>query len=315
LLFANRMPSVILATAGYDHNIRFWEATSGICYRSIQCAESQINRLEISPDKQYIAAAGNPQIKFFELNTNNTNSVMNFEGHTTNVTGIGFQKDGKWMFSSSEDGTLKIWDIRAPGSQREFSNNTAINTVCLHPNQAELITGDQNGSIKIWDLVASECTRELVPDGEVAIRSVTVAGDGSAIVAANNKGNCFVWKLFGEDTSKVESIQKIESAHSTYILKCLFSPDSKLLATTSADHTAKIWNVSKDKDKDLLTQSKTLQGHQRWVWDCAFSTDSAYLVTASSDQVARLWDLSQGDSIRHYTGHHKAVSCIALRDC
>jgi len=27
--------SVILVTAGYDHTIRFWEALSGICLRSI----------------------------------------------------------------------------------------------------------------------------------------------------------------------------------------------------------------------------------------------------------------------------------------
>jgi G protein beta subunit-like protein len=33
------MPAVILATAGYDHTIRFWDP-SGICYRTIQYADS-----------------------------------------------------------------------------------------------------------------------------------------------------------------------------------------------------------------------------------------------------------------------------------
>ncbi len=28
--------SVILASAGYDHSIRFWDANSGACYRSLQ---------------------------------------------------------------------------------------------------------------------------------------------------------------------------------------------------------------------------------------------------------------------------------------
>ena len=32
---------VILATAGYDHTIKLWEATSGICYRTLQYADSQ----------------------------------------------------------------------------------------------------------------------------------------------------------------------------------------------------------------------------------------------------------------------------------
>ena len=32
--------AVILATAGYDHTIRFWEALSGICYRTVQYPDS-----------------------------------------------------------------------------------------------------------------------------------------------------------------------------------------------------------------------------------------------------------------------------------
>ena len=34
------------------------------------------------------------------------------------------------------------------------------------------------------------------------------------------------------------------NAHKKYGLKCKFSPDSKFLVTTSADHTAKLWDTS-----------------------------------------------------------------------
>lgn len=60
---SSRTPSVVLATGGYDHTVRIWEATSGICYRSVQAGDSQVNKLEITADKQYLAAAGNPAIR------------------------------------------------------------------------------------------------------------------------------------------------------------------------------------------------------------------------------------------------------------
>jgi len=82
----------------------------------------------------------------------------------------------------------------------------------------------------------------------------------------------------------------------------------RLLATTSADSTAKIWDTS------TLKEEKTLVDHQHWVWDAAFSADSAYLLTGASDKTAKLWDLSQGEVARQYTGHQKAISCIALND-
>ena len=49
---------VILASASYDHTIRLWQAHSGICHRTVQHADSQVNALEITADRQLIAAAG-----------------------------------------------------------------------------------------------------------------------------------------------------------------------------------------------------------------------------------------------------------------
>lgn len=71
-----------------------------------------MNKLEITPDKQYLAAAGNPHIRLFEVTTNNPQPVQSFDGHTNNVTAVGFDRDSKWLFSGSEDGTVKLWDVR-----------------------------------------------------------------------------------------------------------------------------------------------------------------------------------------------------------
>jgi len=112
------------------------QATSGICYRTLQFPDSQINKLEITPDKQYLAAAGNPVVRLYEVSTGNPQPITTFEGHTGNVTAVGFERDGRWMYTGSEDGTVKIWDLRASGYQREYESRGAVNSVVLHPNQA-----------------------------------------------------------------------------------------------------------------------------------------------------------------------------------
>lgn len=65
----------------------------------------------------------------------------------------------------------------------------------LHNPHIYQSAGDQTGHIRVWDLTASACSCELVPEIGTAVRSLTVALDGTMIVAANNHGTCYVWRM------------------------------------------------------------------------------------------------------------------------
>jgi len=269
-------------------------------------ADSQINRLAISPQKNVIAAAGNPLAKIFDINSSST--TFTCEGHTGNITAIGFQRLGKWLYTASEDSYVKIWDQRVRGPRRTNQSSSPVNDVVLHPNQAEIISACRDGSIQVWDLVANKIKKTIPPvaEGEGAsLQSVSVMADASLLVAASNSGHCHVWDI-SNDYKFVRSFE----AHRGYILKCQFSPDLKCLATTSSDSTVKIWST-KDRKFNCM---QTLSSHRKWVWDCAFSADSSYLLTSSSDCSAKLWELQRGIVIRQFTQHHKAVVAVALND-
>lgn len=206
---------VLLITGGYDQTIRFWDASSGMCYKTLQHPDRQVNALQIRPDKQYVAAAGNPLIRIYDVNSRSHDPVLTYEGHTAAVTALGFQRDGRWLYSSSEDGTVKIWDLRAPTWQRDYDSEAAVNCVALHPNQGELVSGDQAGSVRVWDLTSNKCSCTMTPTGVPPISSVSVAADASLLTAADYDGNVHFARPHATD---IYSLSNSFKAHSSYIL-------------------------------------------------------------------------------------------------
>lgn len=316
---------IYLASAGYDHTIRFWSPHEGKCSRVIQHSHSQVNDLKITPDKNFLAAASFQHVRMYNiLAIDNNNPEINLEGFNNNVLSIGFEEDSNWLFSGGEDCVTRVWDLktRKNQSQRMFESESAVNSVKLHSNQVELFIGQQYGHINIWDIRFSNATSmvrltQQHPSIFTGVQCLSLNPMGDSVAAIDNAGNVHIF-------SPAQSLTPFRTwrAHSKYGIKCLFSPNGKYLVTTSADHTAKVWRTSDimrynpdDQQKETLSPYKILTSeNQRWVWDASFSADSQFLVTASSDSVVRLWHVETAETRREYTGHQKAVTALAFSD-
>ena len=195
--------------------------------------------------------------------------------------------------------------------------NAAINCAVLHPNQTDLFISDQLGCVYIWNL-RSDKYDKLCPDMNVHMQWVSVHPEGRFLAGVTTKGDCHIWSLKSgvipeEDPNGVPRVVATANnyipAHKRYALKCRFSPDGKLLATSSADQTVKLWSVP-----DFAFVKELHLKKQKWVWDVAFSNDSKYLFTATSDNNARLWSIADGTVKREYIGHQKPLTALAFRD-
>jgi WD40 repeat protein len=97
------------------------------------------------------------------------------------------------------------------------------------------------------------------------------------------------WMAIGNNNSiqlrqPDEKLIKSLSGHTAAITSLAFNAQSQLLASASADRTAKIWQLNKGT-------AVTLKGHTAAVQQVAFSPEG-WVATASSDGTVKLWNAS-----------------------
>lgn len=297
----------VLITGGYDKNIFFWDVSTLSVLRTIPYTDGHINCMTISPTNLCLAAAGNPRVRFFDIENQAKDSsvpFLTFDGHTGNITALGFEQHGKWVYTASEDASVKIWDTRCNGNQLCYLNHfIPVYTAASPSDRYEVIFGDENGRVCIWDLVANRIRKTFEPEKGLAIKSVAASLDGKRLVAANHNGTVYTWL---HQDGEYEGTRKIEAQTGHYVLKCNFSSDH--LAIASADGTCSLWRILPEG----YAHKCILRGHKRWVWDCIFTSSGSHVLTASSDCTCKLWASSTGTHVADYVGHTRTVTSLCV---
>jgi WD40 repeat protein len=84
----------------------------------------------------------------------------------------------------------------------------------------------------------------------------------------------------------------LQSGHTDNITAIAFSPDGRMLASASDDHTVKLWEVPSG------IEIRTLIGHLDTVRAIAFSPNGHWLASASYDKTIKVWDATSGNEYR-----------------
>jgi WD40 repeat protein len=97
------------------------------------------------------------------------------------------------------------------------------------------------------------------------------------------------------------------TGHVGSVYSVVFSPDGGIIASGSADHTARLWDTATG------TVLRILGGHTRPVQSVAFSADGRKVTSGAGDQYSRLWDVAKGDvRLQKLEGSMRLVHSVAL---
>uniref|UniRef100_A0A0D9WSJ9 WDR36/Utp21 C-terminal domain-containing protein n=1 Tax=Leersia perrieri TaxID=77586 RepID=A0A0D9WSJ9_9ORYZ len=139
-----------LISAGYGGDIKVWDFKSCKLKSRLDIGKSVTKIAYHRANGSLLATVADDMVLIL-FDTVAMKMVRRFEGHTDRVTDLCFSEDGKWLVSSSMDGTLRIWDISLARQIDAMHVDVSITSLSMSPNMDVLATThvDQNG-VYLW---------------------------------------------------------------------------------------------------------------------------------------------------------------------
>ena len=190
--------------------------------------------------------------------------------------------------TGSKDHMVRLWNVgRKECIAFGKGHVSAVTSVAFAPrkNAPFIVSGGQDRALRIWD--------------------VSAALESHAKAKKNNTED----ENNGENQVIRMPAIAATVAHDKPINGVAVSPNHLLVASASADRTAKLWKMP-----DLLCAG-VCRGHKRGVWAVAFSDADKSVATAGGDKIIRLWDCSNTTGsdlpcLKSFESHSGAVLAV-----
>ncbi len=306
--------------------------------------------IAFSPDGQFLATGNaNCEIHLWRVSDcprgsakGDRQRLLTLQGHKGWVRKVAFSPDGQILASSSEDGTIKLWNLPSGEYQSTLYESTeSVYGVTFSPDGRLLANGSNDGTIRIWDAANGNCLQVLKGHTN-GVLSVDFSPDGKHLASCGFDNTIRVWdwetgaclqtitahdhwvgsvqfsldgkRLVSASCDRTIRIWRVPDGkclgvfkgHTQWVWKAFWSPDGRRVASCGEDQTIRIWDV------ETCTCLHTLQGHTSRVWGICFSPDGQTLASCSEDQTIRLWQVSNGQCIANIQGYTNWVKTVAF---
>jgi len=228
-----------------------------------------------------------------------TGTVRQLGRQTGRVIGVSFSPDGKVLATTSDDGSVDIWDV-APARLRETFRGHAGAAVgpVFGRDGATLDTGSHDGGVIVWDVrggrrlgrpfrFAPDPAAGAGPVAAQAAGAVASSPDGTRFVTSPGPNRVTIWRtrdlaVLGELHCACRGVESLA-----------WSRDGRLVAATGDGENTVVWDVETRSVLRVLGP-----GGSHGTAGVAFSADGRLVGTAGIDGALRLYDLGSGTLVR-----------------
>jgi WD40 repeat protein/serine/threonine protein kinase len=239
--------------------------------------------------------------EWYRLNYIRDESLTTLHTHHNALTRAVLSNNGKRIFTSGEDTTIRVWDLATGEMLRTFQGqNSPVCAMAVSPDGKYIAYGGDEGTVKLWN---AETGAEVVTlrGHPSPVMSLAFGPTGKRLAAGSysSDGAIIVWDV-------PTGAPIATSGGQTEVRTLAFSPDGKHIASGSGDWTIKLW------DAQTGTEVTTLRGHKGWVLAVGFNPDGTRIISGSRDKTIRVWDAESGDMLTMIAGHEGAVIGVAF---
>ncbi len=233
--------------------------------------------------------------------------INSFQAHTNQVHRIKQSPfNSNYVATCSWDKTVKIWDMTTSCWNtnwpliRTYTNHTDLVLGLEWINLDTIASGSNDDTIKIWSMVSGE-TSKIINTG-LDVRSLKLLSNGFYLACGLFNGNINIYDINNGDL--ISTLR----GHTNWVDDLIQISDD-LLASSSADTTVRIWNLT------TYTCKFSLTGHNSTVYGLKLIS-SDLLASGSWDSTIKLWNITNGQLIGTLTGHGGIIkwSIDKLRD-
>ncbi|GBF87484.1 U5 small nuclear ribonucleoprotein 40 kDa [Raphidocelis subcapitata] len=269
----------VVASAGFDKTLLLWRTYGEECenFMLIRGHKNAVLQLAWFPSGEHIVtASADKSVRCWDVDTGM--QVKRLSEHSGVVNSVCPMHRGPGLFvSGSDDGSVKLWDLRSKRSSHTFAGKYPVTAVAFSEG------GDQ---VHVWELRKGAVSMSLAGHTD-SITGMSLSPDGSFLLTNAMDNTLRAWDVrpYAPANRCVKVFTGHQHTFERLLLRCCWSPDGKRVAAGSADRVVYVWGA------DSAQLAYALPGHKGSVNDVDFHP-KARRGGAGSDRTIFLGEIS-----------------------